>query len=309
MDVLIAAEGLTRLYSGRCAIEDVNVTLRRGEVVGFLGPNGAGKTTTMRILSGVLAPHAGSVRIAGFDLFEQPRAAKARIGYLPEQPPLYRELRVDEYLRYGARLHGVPARGIRESVERVKQRCGLADSGERLIGNLSMGYQQRVGVAQAIIHAPAVVILDEPTVGLDPIQIREIRTLIRELRDEHGVILSTHILPEVQAVCDRVLILHEGRVVLDAALAALATVGGRWRLRLRHPPAAEELRGLHGVERVSRLEEGQFLVEGDTLEGDTLARQALDRGWGILELAPHGRTLEEIFARLTCGETAAEIAA
>ncbi len=309
MDVLIAAEGLTRLYSGRCAIEDVNVTLRRGEVVGFLGPNGAGKTTTMRILSGVLAPHAGSVRIAGFDLFEQPRAAKARIGYLPEQPPLYRELRVDEYLRYGARLHGVPARGIRESVERVKQRCGLADSGERLIGNLSMGYQQRVGVAQAIIHAPAVVILDEPTVGLDPIQIREIRTLIRELRDEHGVILSTHILPEVQAVCDRVLILHEGRVVLDAALAALATVRGRWRLRLRRPPAAEELRGLHGVERVSALEEGQFLVEGDSLEGDTLARQALDRGWGLLELAPHERNLEEIFARLTCGETAAEIAA
>ncbi|MGQ0657245.1 MAG: ABC transporter ATP-binding protein [Chromatiales bacterium] len=305
-DILIAAEGLTRLYGERCAIQDIDVTLRRGEVVGFLGPNGAGKSTTMRILSGVLAPSAGSVHIAGIDLLERPREAKARIGYLPEEPPLYRELRVDEYLRYCARLHRVPAREVGEALRRVKARCGLDDAGDRLIGNLSKGYQQRVGVAQALIHAPAVVILDEPTVGLDPIQIREIRSLIRELAADHGVILSTHILPEVQTVCDRVLVIHLGRIVMDSPLRALPAGAAQWRLTLRRPPAVAELQRLPQVQRVEMLDAQRVLLEGVALDGEELARQAVARGWGLVELTAQGHSLEEIFVQLTCGETAME---
>jgi ABC-2 type transport system ATP-binding protein len=308
-DILIAAEGLTRYYGERRVLHDVSVMLRRGEVLGFLGPNGAGKTTTMRILSGVLAPSAGSVRIAGIDLLEEPRAAKRRIGYLPEQPPLHNELTVDEFLRYCARLHRVPRTEIGTALGRVKQRCGLDDVGPRLIGNLSKGYQQRVGIAQALIHAPAVVILDEPTVGLDPIQIREIRALIRELRADHGVILSTHILAEVQAVCDRVLLIHQGRIVLDSPLQSLAVSPHQWRLTLRHPPPTEDLRALTGAERVQILDGGRLLLDGPGLDGEALAQIAVERGWGMVELAPHGRSLEEIFVQLTCGDAVMEAVA
>ena len=308
-DILIAAEGLTRYYGERLVLHEVSVTLRRGEVLGFLGPNGAGKTTTMRILSGVLAPSAGSVRIAGIDLLEEPRAAKQRIGYLPEQPPLHNELTVDEYLSYCARLHRVPRTEIGAALERVKRRCGLDDAGPRLIGNLSKGYQQRVGIAQALIHSPAVVILDEPTVGLDPIQIREIRALIRELRADHGVILSTHILAEVQAVCDRVLLIHQGRIVLDSFLQSLEVSAHQWRLTLRHPPPAEDLRALTGAERVQMLDGERVLLEGAGLDGEALAQIAVERGWGLVELASHGRSLEEIFVQLTCGDAVIEAVA
>jgi len=308
-NILIAAEGLTRYYGDHRAIYAVNISLRRGEVLGFLGPNGAGKSTTMRILSGVLAPTEGSVRIAGIDLLERPRAAKTRLGYLPERPPLYRELCVDEYLRYCARLHRMPSSQIAEALQRVKSRCGIREVGDRLIGNLSKGYQQRVGVAQAIIHSPAVVILDEPTVGLDPIQIREIRALIRELKDDHGVILSTHILPEVQAICDRVLLIHQGCIVLDSPLQALAAASGQWRLRLRRPPALEELQRINGVERAEMLDAQHVLLGGTKLDAEEIARQAVERGWGLIELAPHGHTLEEVFVQLTCGEAGVEAAA
>ena len=300
-ETLIAAEHLTRLYGQRRAIDDVSLSLNRGEVLGFLGPNGAGKSTTMRILSGVLAPSSGRVRIAGIDLLDTPRTAKAWIGYLPEHPPLYRELTVDEYLGYCARLHRLSGRAIGNAISRAKSRCGLADSGGRLLGSLSKGYQQRVGIAQAILHSPAVVILDEPTVGLDPIQIREIRTLIRELRDEHGVILSTHILPEVQAVCDRVLIIHHGRIVMNAPIAE-ATGGNSWRVGFARPPQVEALGAIAGVEHVESLDSRRFLLSGAATDIDALTRRAVEKDWGLIELFPQSDTLEETFVRLTCGD-------
>jgi ABC-2 type transport system ATP-binding protein len=302
-DILIAAEGLTRDYGDRRAVAGVSLTLRRGEALGFLGPNGAGKSTTMQILAGCLAPNAGAVRIAGIDLLENPIAAKARVGYLPEHPPLYPELTVDEYLGYCARLHRLPRRAVAAAVNTTKARCGLADSGRRLIGHLSKGYQQRVGIAQAIVHNPAVVILDEPTVGLDPIQIREIRGLIRELKSNHGIILSTHILPEVQAVCDRVAIIHQGRIALNAALAELATAGA-WRIALRRPPALTALAGLPAVTRVEELGNGRYRLDADANDIDAVARAIANNDWGLTELVRETQTVEDLFVRLTCGEAA-----
>jgi len=223
-DRLISAMGLSRYYSDHCAVNNVDVVLHKGEVLGLLGPNGAGKSTTMQMLTGNLSPSVGEIQINGIDLLDEPRKAKQQIGYLPEQPPVYRDLTATEYLDYCARLRDVPASQRKEAVARASERCGLQDVGKRLIGNLSKGYRQRVGIAQAILHNPAVVILDEPTVGLDPIQIREIRRLIRELGKEHGIILSTHILPEVQAVCDRVQILNRGKTVFNDTLEGVESL-------------------------------------------------------------------------------------
>lgn len=223
-DRLITATGLSRDYGDHRAVINLDVELRKGEVLGLLGPNGAGKSTTMQMLTGNLAPTAGEIHINGVDLLDEPRKAKQQIGYLPEQPPVYRDLTVSEYLHYCARLRNVPAAQRQGGVERASERCGLKDVGKRLIGNLSKGYRQRVGIAQAILHNPAVVILDEPTVGLDPIQIREIRSLIRELGQEHGIILSTHILPEVQAVCGRVQILNRGKTVFNNTLEGVESL-------------------------------------------------------------------------------------
>lgn len=223
-ETLVLATGLSRYYSGHCAVDNIDVHLHKGEVLGLLGPNGAGKSTTMQMITGNLAPSSGEIRINGIDLLDEPRKAKQQVGYLPESPPVYRDLTVDEYLHYCARLRNVPS-GLRtDAVERASGRCGLQEVGKRLIGNLSKGYRQRVGIAQAILHNPAVVILDEPTVGLDPIQIREILHLIRELGQDHGIILSTHILPEVQAVCDRVQILNHGRTVFNDSLQDVASL-------------------------------------------------------------------------------------
>ena len=198
----VQVENLHRYYGATHAVRGVSFKVQRGEVMGLLGPNGAGKSTTMKLLSGALAPSSGRILIGGKDLRDQPKACKAKLGYLPEHPPLYPELTVDEYLRYAAKLRRIPRRAIASALAHTKTRCGLDGCGPRLIGNLSKGFQQRVGVAQAIVHSPALVILDEPTVGLDPIQIREIRNLIREIGGEHSVILSTHILPEAQTLCD-----------------------------------------------------------------------------------------------------------
>ncbi|BAN36426.1 ABC transporter related [Sulfuricella denitrificans skB26] len=219
--ITVSAKNLSRRYGARSAVQNIGFELRQGEVLGLLGPNGAGKTTTLQMLAGCLAPSTGSVEICGINLLENPREAKALLGYLPETPPLYRELAVDEYLRLASRLHRIPKNEIADAVDKARQRCGLTEVGKRLIGNLSKGYQQRVGIAQAIVHNPRVVILDEPTVGLDPIQIREIRSLIRELGGEHSVILSTHILPEVESVCDRIQIMHQGKLVFSGDMAAL----------------------------------------------------------------------------------------
>ena len=226
-DPLIEARQLGRDYAGEPAVRDLGFRLHAGEVLGFLGPNGAGKSTTMRMLAGVLAPSHGEISIAGVDLLEEPLRAKRMLGYLPEVPPLYPELDVASYLRFAAELRDVAGHDLDTAVDDALERCGLGDMRHRIIGNLSKGYQQRVGIAQAIVHDPAVVILDEPTVGLDPLQINGIRDLITELGRQHTVILSTHILQEVQAVCSRVLLLHRGRLQLDRSMPRRSTAF-RW---------------------------------------------------------------------------------
>ena len=229
---MIEARHLSKRYGDVVAVRDVSFEVGRGEVVGFLGPNGAGKTTTMRMLTGFLPPTDGTAVIAGHDIFSDPLAARRAVGYLPETLPLYPEMSVRSYLEYVARIKDVPRRGRREAVSRAIERCGLADVSRRVIGTLSKGFRQRVGLAQAIVHDPAVLILDEPTVGLDPLQVREIRHLIRDLaspRDgqpQHTVILSTHILPEVEAICRRVILMSGGRKAIDAPLSELIS-GGR----------------------------------------------------------------------------------
>jgi ABC-2 type transport system ATP-binding protein len=229
---VIEANGLSKRYGEMLAVDDVSFSVGKGEVVGFLGPNGAGKTTTMRMLTGFLPPTNGTAVIAGHDIFEDPLAARRSIGYLPETLPLYPEMSVTSYLGYVARIKDVARRERRAAVDRALERCALTEVRRRVIGTLSKGFRQRVGLAQAIVHDPAVLILDEPTIGLDPLQIREIRSLIAELaapeqgEAQHTVILSTHILPEVEAICRRVILLHEGRKVVDAPLEEL-TAGGR----------------------------------------------------------------------------------
>ncbi len=308
--VLVRVDRVSRYYGPHCAVDDISFEIRKGEVLGFLGPNGAGKSTTMQMISGNLAPSAGQILIDGIDLLDRPREAKARLGYLPDTPPLYRELKVDEYLTFCARLNRLPKREIAEAVARAKARCGLEEVGGRLIGNLSKGFRQRVGIAQAIIHSPPVVILDEPTVGLDPIQIREIRALIRELSADHSVILSTHILPEVQAVCDRVQIINRGRLVLSDTIDGLQRrmAGASLVVALRRPPGPEALAQIEGVEQVESLGEGRFrlrLAEGAD-PAESLARRAVERDWGLVELAPERVSLEQVFVELTTSETVAE---
>ncbi len=221
----LSAQNLCRKYGHHTAVHNVNIQLRRGEVLGLLGPNGAGKTTTMRMLTGNLAPSVGSVEICGIDLLDKPQEAKLHLGFLPEIPPLYQDMTVDEYLLLVAYLHRISKQRAQAALDNVKQRCGLDAQGRYVIGTLSKGFQQRVGIAQAIIHNPDVIILDEPTVGLDPNQMREIRALIRELGVSSGVILSTHILSEVESVCDRVQIMHKGSVVFNQTMAELQHQG------------------------------------------------------------------------------------
>lgn len=307
-DTLIRVEHVWRYYSTLCALQDVSFEVRRGEVLGFLGPNGAGKSTTMQIISGNLAPTRGRVWINGIDILDEPRRAKAHLGFLPELPPLYRELTVDEYLQYCARLHAIPRSRERAAIDIAKQRCGLVAVGQRLIGNLSKGYRQRVGIAQAILHMPAVVILDEPTAGLDPNQIHEMRLLIRELSTDHSVILSTHILPEVQAVCDQVQIIHCGELVLKDNIEGLARrmQGASLRVGLRQPPALEMLEAIAGVQGAELLEEGvvRLYCSGHGV-AEVVAMQAAAQGWGLYELSPERLSLEQVFMELTHSEQAA----
>ncbi len=218
---MIKVEGLTKRYGDVTAIEDLSFCVEKGEIVGFLGPNGAGKTTTMRIVTGFLASTDGTVTVSGYDIFEKPIEAKKRIGYLPEQPPLYADMTVGGYLKFVSKIRGVPRSGRAEAIDRVVERCGLKEARKTIIGKLSKGYRQRVGLAQAMIHEPDVLILDEPTIGLDPKQIIEIRELVKALAGEQTIILSTHILPEVMMICQRCLIIDRGRIVADDSLAAL----------------------------------------------------------------------------------------
>lgn len=308
-NILIKVEHLTRLYGPHRAVDNLSFEVRRGEVLGFLGPNGAGKSTTMRLITGNLAPNHGRIIINGIDILDQPKAAKAEIGYLPEQPPLYRELTVDEYLRFCARLNRIVRGKQAKAIHHVKDRCGLGEVGGRLIANLSKGYQQRVGIAQAIIHSPAVVVLDEPTVGLDPIQIREIRRLIRELGGEHSVILSTHILPEVQSTCDNVQIIHQGRLVLNDSIEGLAQQMKTSSLiiRLSKPVEHKSILEIEEVSSVDELEGGRLRLHHDpeTNPAATIAQFVVTQGWELLELTPEKRSLEEIFVDITTSETEA----
>lgn len=308
-DILIEARGLTRRFGPNVAVDNVSLQLAQGEILGLLGPNGAGKSTTMKMLTGNLAPSEGEVLIHGQSLRDHEIQAKQQLGYLPEQPPVYPELTVDEYLRYCAGLHGISRKDCAEAMASAKRDCGLSEVGRRVIGNLSKGFQQRVGLAQAIIHRPPVVVLDEPTVGLDPIQIREIRSLIRNLGANHSVILSSHILPEIQAVCSRVVIISRGKLVYDAPTDRQAE-DSAVIIQLARAPELSELASVSGVARVTAQENGQFTLNlnpgADPRE--SLVKLAVKHDWGLQELRLQSKTLEEIFVELTSGEVASEAA-
>ncbi len=316
---MIEVQHLTKRYGRVTAVDDVSFRVERGEILGFLGPNGAGKTTTMRVLTGYMPATEGRALVAGFDVFDQPLEAKRRTGYLPETPPLYPDMTVREYLRFVAQIKGVAPRDQRARVGAIMERTRIADVADRHCGKLSKGYRQRVGLAQALLHNPDVLILDEPTAGLDPKQIIETRELIKGLAGNHTIILSTHILPEVSQTCQRVVIINKGRVVavdtpenLTERLRASETIyvqvdGGG-------PAVEAALRLVPGVTRVSAtgLHDGHHGFEVDSARGTDVRREIahtiVTSGWGLLELRPVRMSLEEIFLHLTTEETPAETA-
>ncbi len=304
---LVAVENLSRYYQKNCAIDQLSFSLQPGEVLGFLGPNGAGKSTTMQVITGNLAPSEGRVIINGFDIIESPRQAKQQMGYLPEHPPIYREATVDEYLKYCAKLRRVEHGSIANAMEQSKSHCGLNEVGHRLIANLSKGYQQRVGIAQAIIHNPAVVILDEPTVGLDPIQIREIRSLIKTLGAERSVILSTHILSEVQASCDRVLIIREGKLIYSASIETLKNYRNKHSITVafNNPPPLDQLEAIGLIEQVESIDNNRFRLSFNSdSPAESLVQASVEKKWGLFELVPDHASLEDLFIELTQDENA-----
>jgi ABC-2 type transport system ATP-binding protein len=311
---MIEVQNLTKRYPTQVAVSDVTFSVRQGEILGFLGPNGAGKTTTMRVLTGFLPPSSGTARIAGHDIVRESREARASLGYLPESAALYGEMRVREYLRYRARLEGVSGTDITRRVDEAIGQCLLEEVADRKVENLSKGYRQRTALAGALVHQPSVLILDEPTVGLDPTQIIRIRETIRALGRERAVLLSTHILPEVDAVCDRVLIIDRGRIVAEGSpqelrrkLAGTPTV----RVALRGEVAAradlEALPGVTAVEETRAEGETRLRVHcaADSDVAEEIFRLAVARGWTLRELARETVSLEDVFVRLTHHEPAA----
>jgi len=301
---MIDVEHLTKQYGDFTALRDVSFHVGKGEVVGFLGPNGAGKTTTMRILTGFMPASSGTARVAGYDVFYDSLEARRRIGYLPETVPLYNEMTVRGYLAHMARLRGVRRR--KEAVERSLEATHLEDRADTIIAKLSKGYRQRVGLAQALVHDPDVLILDEPTIGLDPKQILEVRELIRELGRDHTVILSTHILPEVSQICGRVIIINEGSIVAeDSPENLIAIIGGGDRLFVDvDAPAESVLKTLRQIPHIIRVEPGRqrgyevTCAVGADCRAE-IARQIVSSGWGLLEMRPTGLSLEEVFLKLT----------
>lgn len=310
---MIQVEHLTKQYGQKTAIADVSFSVAKGEVLAFLGPNGAGKTTTMRILTASMPATSGSARVAGYDCFDDPIEVKRAIGYLPEVPPLYTEMTVTEYLTFVGRLKGVEPERLPGALGRTLEQLSLGEVRGRLIANLSRGFKQRVGLAQALIHDPPVLILDEPTVGLDPKQIIEIRQLIKTLAGSHTIILSTHILPEATAVAQRVVIIHEGRIVAEDSqdqLSARLRRSEKVSLTLKSPApdARERLQTLPGVLSVHQEDPATFLVEADLGHDlrEDLARFAVRNEWGLLELKLVTMTLEDVFLRLTQHEEGVE---
>jgi len=316
---MIEVVGLTKRYGPTLAVSDVSFEVRKGEVLGFLGPNGAGKTTTMRVITGYLPPSEGKVLVAGYDVVEEPLEAKRRTGYLPESPPVYPDMTVTEYLGFVARIKGVARKEMKARISEVIEKCAITDHQHRQIGKLSKGYRQRVGLAQALIHNPEVLILDEPTAGLDPKQIIETRELIRRLAGQHTIVLSTHILPEVSRTCDRVVVINQGKVVavgtpdelthrLQGYETVLLTVEG---------PAAEIIDKLQRVGGVNMVEpreaqDTRVMFEVHTEKGHDvraeLARAVVESRWNLLELKTSGLSLEDIFLKLTTKDLSEEAA-
>ncbi len=304
---MIEVENLTRYYGPTRAIHNLNFRVDKGEIVGFLGPNGAGKTTTMRILTGFMPPSDGTARVAGFDVFYDSLEVRRRVGYMPETVPLYPEMTVRAYLDYMAALHKLPKR--KQAVDRAMEACAITDRANQMIAKLSKGYRQRVGLAQAILHEPEVLILDEPTIGLDPRQVTEVRSLIREIGREHTVILSSHILPEVSQTCNRVLIINKGEIVAEGTPEELtAQLQGAERVLVRiadaGPEAIDLLRRVEGITGVEPVDGGAYqvsCVQGSDRRAE-LARAIVEQGWGLLELRSVGMSLEDIFLQLTTEE-------
>lgn len=314
---MIEVERLTKRYGRHAAVDDISFTVGRGEIVGLLGRNGAGKSTVIRILACFMPASSGTTRVAGFDVFRDADAVRARIGYMPENNPLYTELRVDEYLRFRARLKGVERREVRDRVAAVTEQCGLSEVGSRIIGTLSKGYRQRVGLADALVHAPELVILDEPTIGLDPHQIRAFRQLIRDLGRERTVLLSSHILSEVEMTCDRVLILNAGKIVAaDTAvnLAGRLSAAGMVLAEVAAEPEALQAcwAAMAGVERyeIEPADDGYFRCSLVPRPGADLRPEVFEavraNGWRLRELTLIRHSLEDIFVHITRGEAERE---
>src|SRR3954467_9693857 len=306
---MIKVEHLTKRYAGHTAIKDLSFEVGQGEIMGFLGPNGAGKSTTMRILASFMPPTSGRVSIAGYDVFSQSLQARAHLGYMPENVPLYNDMRVTEYLDYRAALKGVAHRKIGERVGDVKELCGLKDVEKKLISTLSKGYRQRVGLADALLHEPDLLILDEPTIGLDPNQIRQVRELIKNLGKQHTILLSTHILPEVEMTCSRVIIIHKGRIEAcdtpENLLGKIRQAGGiELEAKVGSDNGAEELKKISGVRDVQAESNGDWRtfslrVESGTDVREEIFRMAAARGWTLRELSQRRATLEDVFVEIT----------
>lgn len=315
---MIKVEGLTKRYARNVAVDDISFEVEKGQIVGFLGPNGAGKTTTMRVLTCFLPPTQGTAEVAGYNVTEKPMEVKRRVGYLPETPPLYPEMEVSEFLTFAGRLKGLSGPSLAKRVKEVSEQCAVGDVQSRLIGKLSKGYRQRVGLAQAIIHNPDVLILDEPTSGLDPKQIIDTRELIKGLAGNHTIILSTHILPEVEAMCEKVIIISKGKLVATDSVSNLTNrlrgaetvrveVEGR-EGQIDAEQVQQKLEQVAGVSRVmlKTAADGRSQFEVESLQGQNiradLARAVVEAGWNLNELHALNLSLEEVFLQLTGGE-------
>jgi gliding motility-associated transport system ATP-binding protein len=307
---MIKVEKLTKRYGGVTAVDEINFEVDEGEVVGFLGPNGAGKSTTMRMLACYLPPTSGRAEVAGCDVFRDSLRAREHIGYMPEHVPLPHDMRVNEYLSFRAALKGVPGRRLRERLADVCDLCGLVEVERSMIAALSKGYRQRVGLADAMIHEPELLILDEPTIGLDPNQIRQVRELIKNLRRHHTILLSTHILPEVEMTCSRVIIINKGRIeALDTPENLRSRISSEGEVLLEaktaDPHALAKLRSVHGVKDVVQKKMGdwtRFILHVEKDPRESLHALAVKEGWPVRELTRHGATLEQVFAEVTHAE-------
>ena len=306
-EITLYARNLTRRFGNQRIVHDLTLELKRGEVLGLLGHNGAGKSTTLQMLTGCLLPDSGEIEICGINLRQNPVSAKAHIGYLPETPPLYKELSVNDYLIFAARLRGMKQTEVDAALTQTVQRCGLESVRLKIISTLSKGYQQRVGIAQAIIHSPAVIVLDEPTVGLDPAQIRDIRYLIRELGNTSSVILSTHLLHEVESVCDRVEIMQQGRLIYSDSSLRMQhydEVSG-FVISLKNPPPLSVLQAIPGVSSAEQMSPNDFRIlhTAEDNPGSRLLAEAAQNDWQLAQLTPLHATLEEVFVKITGEKT------